>query len=174
MNNPASGISTITDSHVSVSPMVRPKPGSVLRRAAIALTRPPDAFRQSLPLIPVNLIENAAFREMILLRPRPTTENVVDGKEFDLREGIFILLCDLRIARTIGIARGDFLSILCIPVLQIGLRSGSRALFIGNGVDDGERRLGQDRRRRRDDLELVLAEFAERQEGFVLPGDQHI
>src|SRR6478672_10807621 len=109
MNRPASGISTITDSQVSVSPMVRPKPGSVLRRTAIALTRPPDAFgqflRQSLPSVLVNLIENAAFAEMILLRPGPTTENVVDGEEFDPGEGIFILLCDLGIARTVGIAR---------------------------------------------------------------------
>jgi hypothetical protein len=29
------------DSQDSVSPMVRPKPGNVRRRAAIALTRPP-------------------------------------------------------------------------------------------------------------------------------------
>ena len=37
-NRPASGISTMTDSQVSVSPMVRPKPGRMLRRTAIAAT----------------------------------------------------------------------------------------------------------------------------------------
>jgi hypothetical protein len=30
----------MTDSHVSVSPMVRPKPGKVLRRTTVTLTKP--------------------------------------------------------------------------------------------------------------------------------------
>jgi len=41
----ASGIRMMTESHVSVSPMVRPNPGNVLRRAAAALTMPPASPR---------------------------------------------------------------------------------------------------------------------------------
>src|SRR3546814_6413026 len=35
-------------------------------------------------------------------------------------------------------------------------------------------RLGEDRNRRYDDLELVIAELLAREEGFVLPGQQHV
>src|ERR1041384_3895703 len=38
---PASGMRMITESHVRVSPMVRPNPGKLLRRATAVLTNPP-------------------------------------------------------------------------------------------------------------------------------------
>src|SRR5205085_2577414 len=37
----------------------------------------------------VDLVENAALGEVLLLRPGPTTENVVDGEKFDLGERFF-------------------------------------------------------------------------------------
>jgi len=101
-------------------------------------------------------------------------KNVVDGEKFDLGERFFVFPGDFWIARTIGIACGNFLTFLGIPISQIGFGHGPRAFFIGNCIDDGERRLRQDRERRRDDLELVLAELALRQERFVFPGKQDI
>src|SRR6266508_4880059 len=105
---PASGMRMITESHVRVSPMVRPNPGRVLRRATAVFTKSPR-FRSGCPLarsILVNLVENAAFAEVILLRVGPTTKTVIDREKFDLGEGFFVLPRNLRIARTIGIACG--------------------------------------------------------------------
>ena len=61
-----------------------------------------------------------------------------------------------------------------IEELQIGLRLLARALGVDVGVDHRHRRLGEDRQRRRDNLELVLAEFLAGEEGVVFPGDQHV
>src|SRR5882724_10321783 len=142
-NRAASGSRMIMESHVRVSPMVRPNPGSVLRRATAILTNPPvratNRRISSCGSILVDLVENAAFAEMILLRLGPTTENVVDGEKFDLGERFFVFLGDLRIARTIGIARGDFLALFGIPILQIGIGDVACALFTGNLVDNGQR-----------------------------------
>src|SRR5258708_9802911 len=145
--SPASGIKMMTDSQVSVSPMVRPKPGRLLRRAALPFTKP--CLNQPISIL-VDLVENATFAEMFLLRLGPAAEHVVDREQLDLRKGFLIFLGDLGIVRTIGIACGNFLTFLCIPVFQIGLGRGTRALFIGNGIDDGDRGLSQDRERRRD------------------------
>src|SRR3954452_9316842 len=146
------------ESHVSVSPMVRPKPGKVLRRPAAALTKPPAP--PSARSILVDLVENAAFAEVFLLRLGPAAENVVDREQFDLREGRLVFRGDLGIARTIGIACGNFLTFLGIPVFEIGFRDRARALLVRNRIDNGERRLGKDGQGWRHDLELVLAEFA--------------
>src|SRR5882724_2756287 len=177
-NRAASGSRMIMESHVRVSPMVRPNPGSVLRRATTILTNPPvratDRRIGSCGSVLVDLVENAAFAEMVLLCLGPTTENVVDGEKFNLGERFFVLPGDLRIARPVGIARGDFLTLLGIPILQVGLGDAAGALFVGNLVDDGDRRLGQDRQRRRNDFEFVLAEFTLRQERLVLPCQQHV
>src|SRR5882757_1285760 len=171
-NSPASGIRMMTESHVRVSPMVRPNPGKVPRRATAMLTNPPARVSERSVL--VDLVENSAFAEVVLLRLGPTTENVVDGEKFNLRERFFVLLRDLRIARAIGIARGNFLTLFGIPILQVGFGDGTGAFFIGNLVDDGERRFREDRQRRRHDLEFVLAEFALRQKRLVLPRQQHV
>ena len=48
------------------------------------------------------------------------------------------------------------------------------ALFVDNLVDDGDGRLGEDRDARDNDLELVLAEFVDGEEGLVFPGQQHV
>src|ERR1700760_2172213 len=145
MNRAASGISTITESQVSVRPMVSPKPGRVLRLVAVALTDF-SLGPCSASSVLVDLIEDAAFGEVILLRPGPAAENVVDREKLDLGKGLFILLRNFGIARAIGIAGGDLLAFLGVPILQISLRCGARALLVGNAVDHRDRRLGQDRR----------------------------
>src|SRR3954471_15547013 len=122
-NSPASGISTMIDSHVRVSPMLRPKPGKVLRRFAAALTTLPQTDRAGSVL--VDLIEYAAFAEMFLLRSRPAAEHVVDREQFHRGEGCLIRFGNLRIARTIEVARGNFLSFSCIPVFQVLRRRGA-------------------------------------------------
>src|ERR1700676_1578112 len=162
----------MTESHVSVSPMVRPNPGKVLRRPAAALTMPPAAA--SAKSVLVNLIENAAFAEVFLLRLGPAAEHVVDREQFDLRERVFVFLGNLGIARTIGIARGNFLTFLAVPVPQIGLGNLAGALPVCNRIDDRNGRLGEDRARRRYDLEFVLADNPLRQKRPPLPGQHAI
>src|ERR1700733_2488751 len=102
-NRPASGIRMMIDSHVSVSPMVRPNPGNVLRRPALALTMFPCSPAAKSVL--VNLVEDAAFAEVFLPRLAPAAEDIIDRKQFDLCERVFIFLGDLGITRAIGIAR---------------------------------------------------------------------
>src|ERR1700753_3802635 len=109
MNRPAREISTMTDSHVRVSPMVRPNPGRAPRRLARMLTNPlaagsyPDAVSSRQPvssspenaLALVDLGARAAFAEMLLLRLGPAAEHVVDREQLDLGEGLLILLGNL-------------------------------------------------------------------------------
>jgi len=66
-------------------------------------------------------------------------------KKFNLGKRFFELPGDLKVARTIGIARGNFLTLFGIPILQVGLRDGTGAFFIGNPVDNSQRRFREDR-----------------------------
>src|ERR1700728_1106831 len=95
-NRPASGIRMMIDSHVSVSPMVRPNPGIVLRRPALSLTMSPARLPAAKSVL-VNLVEDAAFAEVLLLRLRPAAEDLVDGEQFHLGKRIFVFLGDLGI-----------------------------------------------------------------------------
>jgi len=54
-----------------------------------------------------------------------------------------------------------------IEELQIGFGDLARALGVDVAVDQRHGRLGEDRQRRRDDVELVLAEFLAGEEGVV-------
>src|SRR5205823_6135067 len=56
----------------------------------------------------VDLVENAALGEVFLLRLGPAAKHLIDREQFDLGEGFFVLLRDLAIARTIGVACGNF------------------------------------------------------------------
>src|SRR5438105_2456928 len=99
MKRPASGIRMMTESHVKVSPVVRPNPGKVLRRCGTPFTTFPKWLACGPTLVLVDLVEDAAFGEVFFLRPGPTTENVIDGEQFHLGEGFFVFLGDLAIAR---------------------------------------------------------------------------
>src|SRR5436853_785200 len=97
---------------------------------------------------------------MFLLRSCPAAEYVVDGEQLHRGEGSLVLSGDLRIARAIGVAGRDFLSFPGVPVFQVSLRRGARALLVGNRVNQGDRRLGENRARWRHNLEPVLSELA--------------
>src|SRR4029079_4623444 len=134
---PARGMRMMTESHVRVRPMVRPNPGKLLRRATAVLTNPPATPRPPPSRsVLVDLVEKAAVGEVVLLRLGPTTKNVVDGEKFDLGEGFFVFPCNLRIPRTIGVACGNFLTFLGIPIFQVGFGDGAGALLVGDLVDD--------------------------------------
>src|ERR1700737_4643373 len=96
------------------------------------------ALRSQYPLLPpaksvlVDLVENAAFAEVFLLRLGPAAENVVDREQFDLRERRLVFSCDLGIARTIGIACGNLLTLLGIPVSQVSFGNRARAFLVGD------------------------------------------
>src|SRR5881275_3621323 len=92
--------------------------GVVLQlRSPGPLYSPSDSARSVL----VDLIEDAAVGKMFLLRLGPAAEKFVDREQLDLREGVFMFFSDLGIARTIEVARRDFLTFLGIPILQVGV-----------------------------------------------------
>ena len=93
----------------------------------------------------------------------------------DLGEAREILLVGEFGAEGRKIVLGDqLLRLGRIEIVQIGLRRLARALGVDIAVDERDRRLGEDRERGRDDLELILAEFLEGEKGVVLPGDQYV
>src|SRR5437762_1606517 len=122
----------------------------------------------------VDLVEDAAIGEMCLLRLLPAAEFVIDGEEGNLGEGILVLRSDRCVAWPVGVLRHDLLRLRRIKEVQIGFRLLAGALRIDDLVDHSDRRLSEDTFARRHDLEFIAAEFLERQEGFVLPGEQDI
>src|SRR5438094_583337 len=74
----------------------------------------------------------------------PAAEDLIDGEQIDLGERRCILARDLGIARTIEITCGNFLALLGVPILQVGLGDVAGAFFLGNLVNHGNRRLGED------------------------------
>ena len=85
-----------------------------------------------------------------------------------------MVLCNGGITRAVMVLRRDSLSFRRIDEIEICLRGRAGALLVHHLVDDRDRGLGENRERRRDDLEPVLAEFVDRQIGLVFPRQQHI
>ena len=123
---------------------------------------------------PVDLVEHAAVAEVGGLRLLPAAE-AVDAEELDLGEARHVLGGgQLGLARTIEVLGGQRLALGRVEELEVGLGRLARALRVDVGVDDRDGRLGQDALARDDDLELVLAELLEHEEGLVLPGEEDI
>ena len=102
-------------------------------------------------------------------------QRIVDRDELDLGEALEVRrIGRSRVGRTVEVLGDDLLALVAVEVLEIGLGDLARALLVDVLVDQRDRRLGLDRGRRHDDVELVGAEFVERQEGLVLPGEQHV
>src|SRR5204863_5513248 len=100
-----------------------------------------------------------AVREVRLLRLRPAAEDLIDGEEIDLRELAGVLGRGRRVDRTVVVAAGDVLAFGRIQVLEVRGGDGAGALLVDHLVDDRHRGLGQDGRRRRDDVELVRTQL---------------
>src|ERR1700751_6121646 len=103
----------------------------------------------------VNLVENAPVVEKGLLSFGPTAENVVDGKQLDLRELPGVFLSNFRCPWPIEILRGDFLSFGRVEIFKIGHRHLTRSLPVDNLIDDAYRWFRQNADARIDDFELV-------------------
>ena len=122
---------------------------------------------------PVNLVELAAIGEMLGLRLGPAAEDLVDGHQLDLGEARQVGgIGRIGLGRAVEVAGDDLLRRRRVEEIEIGLRHLARAALVDDGIDQGDRRLGQDRERRHHDLELVGAELLQDQEGLVLPRDQ--
>ena len=105
------------------------------------------------------------------LRLLPAAEDVVDRHQLDLREiGDILGVGRFRVARAIEVPGDDRLSLRRVEEFEIGLRLLAGLLGVDIGVNQRNRRLGQDRQARHDDIELVGAEFLQGEEGLVLPG----
>ena len=81
---------------------------------------------------------------------------------------------DLGIARPVAVARDDLLPFLAVQVPEVGHRHLARPAPQGHLVHHRHRRLGENAHRGHDDLQLVRAELAYREQRLVLPGHQHI
>ncbi|MNK73376.1 hypothetical protein D3C87_928710 [compost metagenome] len=111
---------------------------------------------------------------MLLVGLRPATEGLVDGHQRELGELLVVLGLGLVGGRAVEVAARDVLAFVGVQVLQVLLGHGARALLVDHLVDHRHAGLGQDGDGRHDDLELLGAEFLQRQEGFVFPGQQHV
>ncbi|ABA49583.1 hypothetical protein BURPS1710b_2014 [Burkholderia pseudomallei 1710b] len=160
--------------------------GSTARRTRCN-ARPPCRFRvvakparpSGAPLRPrslrlVDRIEHAAVGEMRLLRLGPAAERVVDRVQLELRELLRERRRHVPRARPVVVARGDLLPLPAVQKVQVRVGELARALLVDHLVDHRHRRLRENARRRHDDLELVGAEFLDRQERLVFPRDQHV
>ncbi len=76
---------------------------------------------------------------------------------------------ELRLRRAVVVLGDDLLADRAVEIIEIGLRGLQRALLLGVAFDQRHRRLGLDRDRRHDDVELVGAELVDGEEGFVFP-----
>src|SRR5258705_1488597 len=79
---------------------------------------------------------------MDLLRFWPAAEYLVYPDKIDLRELGRKSRRDLRIRRPIKIAPGDFLPLLAVKILEVGLRHLAGAMLVGDLVDNSHRRFG--------------------------------
>src|SRR5690606_1983935 len=184
----ASGINTSRLRYSTAYPREVPKPGRTpgrLRRRPAGVVTPAAAIEAVLmigfcrgPLFVaglVDLVERAAVAEMRLLRPLPAAEDrVVDGDQLHLGKLAGELGGHLLVGGPVVIAGDDLLGLRGVQELEVGLRRRARALAVDVLVHHRHRRLGQDRQRRDDDVELVGPEFLQGQERLVFPGQQHI
>src|SRR6201995_3089616 len=122
-----------------------------------------------------DLVEDAAVREMSRLRFLPSPENAINGDEVDLGEAREVLFAgELGARRTKVVLGDDRLGRRCVEILEIGLGNLPYAFRVDIAVHDRDRGFGKNRKRRRDDFELILAEFLKGEESVVLPGDKHV
>ncbi len=96
------------------------------------------------------------------------------SKSFSVRELALVLLGDGRIGRAVVVLRRDLLAFRRIEILQVVFRQLAGAVLVDDLVDHRDRRLGEDRGGGHDDFELVGAELLHREQGLVLPGEQHV
>src|SRR5919109_4914387 len=70
----------------------------------------------------IDLVEDAAVVEMLLLCCFPATKHIVDGKGCDLRKVLLVRGSHLGIGRAIEVLRSNLLAFRRVEVLQISLR----------------------------------------------------
>ena len=104
----------------------------------------------------------------------PAAEAFVDGEEFDFGEEFFVFFGDGGVAGAVEVAGDEFLGGGGVEEFEVGLGDGFHAVGFGVFVDDGDRGFGEDGGGGGDDGEFVLAEFSEREEGFVFPGEENV
>ena len=121
-----------------------------------------------------DLVEHAAIGEVGLLGCGPAAEGVVDGEELYRCKLLGVFGGDFGVTRAVVVFAGEGLAFGGVQVFEIGGGDFAGAAFVDDLVDNADRRFGKDGDRRRDQIELVGAEFLERQIGFVFPGDQHV
>src|SRR5690554_7922643 len=112
-------------------------------------------------------IEHATIREVGGLRRSPGTEDLAYREELQLGQACHVGSARrLRMAWPVIMSCRDLLPLWRVQELKIGLRKVTGTALGGVALDHGDRRFSQDRHSRRDDLELLGAQFIERQPGF--------
>src|SRR5690606_4042155 len=101
----------------------------------------------------VDLIEDLAVGEELLLRIRPALGDRRDREELDRRQRGLELREDRRVGRTVEVLADDLLRLGRVEELEVRLGDLLGALALDVGVDPRERRIGEDADRRIDDLD---------------------
>src|SRR5690606_24708792 len=122
----------------------------------------------------VNLIEDAAIAEETRLHLLPAAE-IVHGNQRQFGESREIFgIGQLGVEGPIEVLCRKALTISAVEIFKIGPchLGGSFSLCVG--IDKRDRRLGLDRDRRHDDLELVATELLQRKKGLVFPREKNV
>src|SRR3954452_4110397 len=133
-NRPASGIRTMRQSQVSVTPSDSPKPGMTVGRRQPVRKAREVAMSVSRA---VDLVEGAAVGEVGGLRLRPAAEAVVDRDQRQLREarqvgGVGVLGAE----RPVEVPGGERLALRRVEEAEIGLGRVAGALRVDVAVDE--------------------------------------
>ena len=164
------GTMTMSDRIASVVPKARPKPGRgdgwrkrAARIAVIGVTAACRSGRRR------RRRRSAPAAPWPSRRSRRSMTRSSSGEAFDV--GGF---GGAHVPGAVEVPERDGLALGAVEVAEVFL--GGLALLVGGdvAVDERDRRLGEDRDRGLDDVELVLAELLEREVGLVLPGEEHV
>src|SRR3954454_7494762 len=93
---------------------------------------------------PVDLVEDSAIREMLLLCLPPTAEYFIHGKQRQHREERSMARQHISGERPIEVLRRDLLCFRGVKKRQICLSQLARAVFVDDFVYDRDRRFGED------------------------------
>ena len=121
-----------------------------------------------------DLVKDAAIGEMGFLGLLPAAEHFINRDEFQRRKLARIFRSSPGISRPVKIPPGDVLAFIRIKIIEIGFGNLERAVLLGDLLDHGHRRFGQNAQGRSHDVEFVRAKLFDRQMRLVFPGQQNV
>ena len=130
-------------------------------------------FRVTLCLLLfVNLVEDAAVREVLALSLVPTAE-VADVNQVHVLVKFLVLVKDSFVGGTVVVLCGNVLAFIRIEVAQVFGCEFAGATLVNNFIYNSDRGFCQDAHARDDDF-VIVGVVLEREECFVFPSEQNV